>query len=174
MRNKLFGGWEPPVALVMPQKYRVTLLRLSHESTFAALLGVARTKKRLTQHFCCSGIGQMVRDYCHSCHICQSVGKRGDKIKAKWPPLPLIDVPFKRIGIDIIGPLPKGTKRGKICILAIVDFATSYPEAIMLPSIATTVVVEALLTVFFRLGFPSEIQKQLALWKEPKAPWCTW
>ncbi len=46
-------------------------------------------------------------------------------------PLPIIEVPFERIGMDPIGPLPKSA-RGHEHILVIVDYATRYPEAVPL------------------------------------------
>ena len=42
-------------------------------------------------------------------------------------PMPIIDIPFNRIALDIVGPLPK-TSRGHRYILVIVDYATQYPE----------------------------------------------
>ena len=41
--------------------------------------------------------------------------------------------------------------------MTIVDFATKYPEAVALPRIETERVAEALLDVFSRVGFPTEI-----------------
>lgn len=46
-------------------------------------------------------------------------------------PLPIIGVPFKRVGMDLLGPLPKSTCSHE-CILVIVDYATWYPEALSL------------------------------------------
>ena len=46
-------------------------------------------------------------------------------------PLPIIDVPFRCIGMDILGPLPKSSW-GHRYILVLMDYATRYPEAIPL------------------------------------------
>ncbi|MCJ8735540.1 hypothetical protein PDJAM_G00248160 [Pangasius djambal] len=46
-------------------------------------------------------------------------------------PLPIIGMPFERIGMDLIGLLPKSA-RGHELILVIVDYATRYPEAVPL------------------------------------------
>ena len=45
--------------------------------------------------------------------------------------LPIIETPFERVGLDIVGPLPKSA-RGHQYILVLVDYATRYPEAIPL------------------------------------------
>ena len=49
------------------------------------------------------------------------------------------------------------SNNGNIYILTIVDFATKYPEAVALPRIETERVAEALLDVFSRVGFLTEI-----------------
>ena len=49
-------------------------------------------------------------------------------------PLPVIEEPFSRIGMDIIGPLPK-SRSGKQYVLVICDYATCYPEAVAMRSI---------------------------------------
>jgi hypothetical protein len=46
--------------------------------------------------------------------------------------VPVIDTPFSRVAVDIIGPLtPKGD-RGHRFVLTYVDIATRYPEAVAL------------------------------------------
>ncbi|XP_053400680.1 uncharacterized protein LOC128557380 [Mercenaria mercenaria] len=52
---------------------------------------------------------------------------------------------------------PDQAKKGNRYILTVVDYATRYPEAVALPRIETERVAEALLDIFSRVGFPSEI-----------------
>ena len=49
------------------------------------------------------------------------------------------------------------SEKGNRYILTVVDFATRYPEAVVLPKIETDQVAEALLEVFSRVGFPKEM-----------------
>ena len=98
-----------------------------------------------------------MRQYCTSCDICQRVGKRGDRHKAKLCPLPIIEEPFSRVAVDIVGPLPKPSPSGKIYILTVVDYATRYPKAIALTNIHAETVAEALMKILSRVGFPQEI-----------------
>ncbi|XP_077511598.1 uncharacterized protein LOC144121988 [Amblyomma americanum] len=51
--------------------------------------------------------------------------------------MPLVDTPFRRVAIDIIGPLKPTTRKGHHFILTIVDYETRFPEAVALPSIET-------------------------------------
>ena len=71
--------------------------------------------------------------------------------------MPLIDEPFKRVAVDLIGPLHPVTDRGNRYILTLVDHATRYPEAIALKGIETERVAEALVDIFCRVGVPQEM-----------------
>ena len=64
--------------------------------------------------------------------------------------MPVIDTPFQRVAIDLVGPLEPRTEKNKY-ILTLVDYATRYPEAIALSSIETEAVAEALLSIFCRV-----------------------
>ena len=71
--------------------------------------------------------------------------------------LPLINTPFKRVAVDIVGPIePRSEKRNRY-ILTMIDYATRYPEAVALPSIETERVAEALVEMFSRVGIPDEM-----------------
>ncbi|KAK6177725.1 hypothetical protein SNE40_015770 [Patella caerulea] len=71
--------------------------------------------------------------------------------------MPLINVPFERVAVDLIGPIFPVTDKGKRYILTLVDFAIRYPEAVALKTIETEQVAEALVEIFSRIGFPREI-----------------
>ncbi|XP_078235026.1 uncharacterized protein LOC144583991 [Pogona vitticeps] len=143
--------------LVVPEKYRPMILQRGHSDMFAAHLGVNKTQQRITQNFYWPEIGKQIKEFCKQCDVCQRQGNNRDRTKAKLCPLPVIDTPFKCIGVDIVGPLPKATKRGNRFILTIVDHATRYPEAIPLPNIETNTVADALVGYMSRMGFASEI-----------------
>ena len=71
--------------------------------------------------------------------------------------MPLIDTPFERIAVDLVGPIAPVSDTGNRYILTVVDYATRYPEAIPLKKIETERVAEALLEIFSRVGFPKEV-----------------
>ena len=71
-------------------------------------------------------------------------------------PLPIIEEPFQRIAMDIVGPLPR-SRQGHRYILVICDYATRYPEAFPLKTIDAPHVVEELMKFFSRAGVPKEI-----------------
>ena len=58
---------------------------------------------------------------------------------------------------DLVGPIePRSDKKSRY-ILIMIDYATRYPEAVALPGIETERVAEALITMFSRVGIPSEM-----------------
>ena len=67
-----------------------------------------------------------------------------------------MEEPFKRIAMDIVGPLPRSSL-GKRYILVICDYATRYPEAIALRTIDAPTVGVELVKLFARMGVPEEI-----------------
>ncbi|XP_063293534.1 uncharacterized protein LOC134578463 [Pelobates fuscus] len=143
--------------LVVPRKYRQELLRIGHDVPLAGHLGIRKTGYRITQNFFWPGVSDDVRAYCQTCEVCQRIGKKGDHPKAKLVSMPIIEEPFTRVAVDIIGPLAQPSRSGKRYILTIVDYATRYPEAVALSNIQAETVAEALVKVFSRVGFPKEV-----------------
>ena len=76
------------------------------------------------------GVKQDIEDYCRACPECQRTSPR-PSVRNPLIPMPLIEVPFERLALDIVGPLPR-TSRGHRSILVMVDYMTRYPEAVPL------------------------------------------
>ncbi|XP_031756161.1 uncharacterized protein LOC116410219 [Xenopus tropicalis] len=149
--------WMAETQLIVPFNYREQLLKVAHEVPLAGHLGVQKTKARLTHRFYWPNMGTDIANYCRSCLTCQRLGKSGDIAKAPLIPLPIIDEPFQRVAVDIVGPLAIPSSSGKRFILTVVDYATRYPEAVALSSIRADKVADALLSIFSRVGFPREM-----------------
>ena len=77
--------------------------------------------------------------------------------KAPVQTVPLVHLPFDKVGIDLIGPLSPVSNRANRWVLTVVDYATRYPEAIALSRIDTETIAEAFLGIFSRVGFPKEV-----------------
>ena len=140
--------------IVVPTEYRQSIMYVAHDK--AGHLGIEKTKDRILQHFYWPNVFQDVMLYCRSCDKCQRMDKSKQARKYPLLPMPVIDVPFKRIGIDIVGPLPRSRKRNAY-LMTICDYATRYPEAIPLSNMRSDTVVNALMQVFARIGLPQEI-----------------
>ncbi|XP_071487443.1 uncharacterized protein [Diadema antillarum] len=163
--NLLFREYRSPYVergktftqLVVPQPYRSEVLRLAHDSPLAGHLQTKKTADRILAHFYWPGIQADVKRYCASCDSCQRTTSKGKIGKVPLTIPPLIDTCFRRVAVDLIGPLEPITERGNLYILTIIDLATRYPEAVALPRIEAKWVAEALVEVFSRLGIPNEI-----------------
>ena len=135
----------------------MTVLSLGHESIMSGHLGFQKTSDRIVSCFYWPGIVGDIKRFCQSCDICQRTEDRGSVRKVPVQITPLVEVPFHKVAIDIIGPLAPPTDRKHRWILTLVDCATRYPEAIPLASTTTEAVAEALLSIFARVGVPVEV-----------------
>lgn len=70
--------------------------------------------------------------------------------------LPIIEEPFNRIAVDIVGPLVR-SKSGNRYILVVNDHAILYPEAVPMKNVEAERVAMELVKIFSRVGIPKEI-----------------
>ena len=75
--------------------------------------------------------------------------------------MPLMDLPFKRMAVNLIGPITPESDKGHRYVLTLVDYATRYPEAVPLKNIDIETVAEALLDLYSRVGIPEEVLSNL-------------
>ena len=141
--------------LVLPKQCRQAVLRLAHEIPLAGHMGKNKTARRILQRFYWPSLYKDVAQFCKSCEECQKTSPRRVK-QAPLISLPIMDEPFARIAMDIVGPLPR-SRSGNRYILVICDYGTRYPEAIPLRSIDAEHVAEELVKLFARVGVPGEI-----------------
>ena len=143
--------------LVVPRPFRQAVLSLAHEGIMSGHQGIGKTTEKILTCFFWPGIHADVVRFCRSCDICQRTVQKGRVPKVPLGQMPVIDTPFLRVAVDIVGPIHPTTARKNRYILTIVDCASRYPEAIALPNIETTTVAEAMVEVFCRVGVPNEI-----------------
>ncbi|XP_061102960.1 uncharacterized protein LOC133131605 [Conger conger] len=141
--------------LLIPQTHTSKVLYLAHTHLLGAHLGREKTQERIMARFYWPGVKRAVEDYCRQCATCQL---HSPKVTYRNPliPLPIIDVPFRRIAMDIVGPLPKSS-RGHRYILVILDYATRYPEAVPLRAATGKSVARELFLLFSRVGIAEEV-----------------
>lgn len=65
--------------------------------------------------------------------------------------MPIVERPFQRITMDIVGALPK-MGWGNRYILVICDYALRYPEALALHMVVASKVAKELLQLFAQVG----------------------
>ena len=81
--------------------------------------------------------------------------------RASLRDMPLVDQPFQKVAIDLVGPIAPASDAGHRYILTLVDYATRYPEAVPLKNIDTETVAEALLDMYSWVGVPEEVLSDL-------------
>lgn len=141
--------------LVVPKQLREQVLTLGHDIPWAGHLSNTKSYERIAARFYWPGLYTEVQEYCRTCPKCQVTSRRKT---SPYPlqPLPVIEVPFTRIAMDIVGPLER-TQTGFRYILVVCDYATRYPEAFPLRKISARPIAQALLHLFSRVGIPQEI-----------------
>ncbi|KAL1263646.1 hypothetical protein QQF64_006385 [Cirrhinus molitorella] len=146
---------EEKTLLVVPREKTEIVMELAHAHPMAGHLGVQNTIQRIRDRFHWPGFEADVKRFCQACPTCQKTSPRAPP-PSPLIPLPIIEVPFQWIGMDLVGPLPKSA-RGHEHILVIVDYATRYPDAIPLRKATAKNIAQELFLLSSRVGIPAEI-----------------
>jgi len=142
---------EEGTQLVVPTAYRKEVVELGHTIPWSGHLGFMKTLMRVSKRFYWPKMYTEVKEYCKSCPECQLTTSYKPAY-APLHPLPVIDMPFERIGVDVVGPLERSR-----FILVICDYATRYPEAYPLREVTAKQVATALLRILTQVGIPKEV-----------------
>ena len=141
--------------LLLPKRFRKEALRLQHDIPSAAHPGFDRTLERIKQRFVWFGLRGDVMDYVNSCEPCnlnKSLPRPGRHDLVERSAADRLEV----LHIDYMGPLPR-TSSGARYILMCVDKFTKWVEAVPTPDCTAETTADALLQVFYRIGFPQSI-----------------
>uniref|UniRef100_A0A8C1SDC1 Gypsy retrotransposon integrase-like protein 1 n=1 Tax=Cyprinus carpio TaxID=7962 RepID=A0A8C1SDC1_CYPCA len=111
---------EEKTLLVVPQTKTGVVRELAHAHPMAGHLGARNTIQCIRDRFHWPGLEAEVKRFCLACYTCQRTSPRTPP-PSPLIPLPIIEVPFERIGMDLEGPLPKSA-RGHEHILVILDY----------------------------------------------------
>ena len=65
-----------------------------------------KTRDRVLDRFYWPGVKRDIEDYCRACPGCQHTAPR-PSVRNPLIPMPLIEVPFDRLALNIVGPLSK-------------------------------------------------------------------
>ena len=151
------NGGVPVKQIMVPKDLRHQVMTVAHDSITGGHMGIKKTTDRVLSNFYWPGIHGDITRFCRSCDICQRTVPKGKVTKVPLQKMPLIDTPFKRVAVDLVGPIQPPSENGYRYILTLVDYATRYPEAVPLKRIGTEDVAEALVDMYSRLGVPEEI-----------------
>ena len=146
-----------------PTPLQCQMMDIAHESVMGGHMGIRKTTDRIQKAFHWPVIQGNISRHYKSCDICQKMVNKGSVPKVPPQKMPLTDMPFKRVAIDLIGPISPPSKEGHGYILTLMDYTMHYPEAVPLKKIDTKTVAEALVDIFSRLGIPEEILSDLGM-----------
>lgn len=146
---------ERTLLLVAPTPLRQLIFQEAHSSVLVGHLGCRKTLRKIRNKFYWPESSRDVTEWCKACEVCQQ-HNMGTKHRSPLRPLLVIEEPWRRVVVDIVGPLPRSAKGYKY-LLTMMDFASRYPEAVPLWRVDAKTVTEVLLEVFGRFGIPDEI-----------------
>uniref|UniRef100_A0A8C1VW95 Gypsy retrotransposon integrase-like protein 1 n=1 Tax=Cyprinus carpio TaxID=7962 RepID=A0A8C1VW95_CYPCA len=146
---------EEKTLLVVPRSKTEAVIELAHAHPMAGHLGAQNTVQRIRDCFHWPGLEAEVKRFCQACPTCQRTSPSTPP-PSPLIPLPIIEVPYERIRMDLVGPLPKSA-RGHKHILVILDYATRYPEAIPLRKATAKAIAQELFLLSSRVGIPAPI-----------------
>lgn len=137
--------------LIAPLSLRHTLITLAHEGH----QGIVHTKQRLHDLYWWPNIDSQVQSCIASCILCQCNDKTACTHPAPLQPIPLPDGPWKKRGLDIVGPFDTAVPACRYAI-TLTDYYSKWPE-LAFSHTATTEDVTHLISVFSHHGNPESI-----------------
>ena len=152
--NKLYKEINGKNVGVIKEKDKEVILYMMHSHPLAGHFGIEATYDKIKKRYYWKNMKDDVRRYIKSCDKCQRRGNLGEKDELY--PIKIMG-PWKKIGMDFVGPLER-TRKGNKYILVITDYMTKWPEAKALPEATKERVTEFLYKeIICRHGCPEEI-----------------
>ena len=97
--------------------------------------GIKATTRLISARFVWKGLASDVKLWCQQWVPCQR-GKVVRHAKKPLSAIPVPDLPFSSINVDLVGPLP--VSQGYRYLFTVVDMATRWPEAFPIKDMTTT------------------------------------
>ena len=88
-----------------------------------------KTEDSIPTSFICPRLHEVVTRFRRSCNVCQKSIARGSVSRVPVSDMLLIDQPFKRVTVTVVGLTAAAGDKGNRYILTLVDCATRYSNA---------------------------------------------
>ena len=117
IRRRIDGLGETWKQIMVPKSLRIRVMEVGYDSIFGRHLGVKKTKDRILTNFYRPRMHNDVSGFCRSCNVCQETVDKGTVARAPLGKMLLIDTPFKRVAVNLVGPITPASERGHRYIL---------------------------------------------------------
>ena len=127
-RHPYLNSGKPLKQVMVPVQLRSRIMEIAHGLIMGGYMGIKKMVDKIQSAFYWPGIQRDMTYCCKSCDVCQKTVNKVSVSKVPLEKMPLIDKPFKRVAINLVGPIGPPSEDGHRYILTLVDFATHYPE----------------------------------------------
>ena len=137
----------------VPHKLRQAIFAEVHAGVVGGHLGVEKTGTRLKEKFFWPGMNTDVNLWCAACETCQR-RKPPPRKKRSAMQIMVPDIPWARVAVDMLGPLPRTARRSRY-VLVVADYFTKWTEAFPMENGEAVTVAEILVReIVCRYGAP--------------------
>lgn len=148
--------WRYRNRLYIPASLRSRVLDVYHGSVLSGHPGTRKTCKKIRKIMNWPRLEEDVRRYIASCIICGRAKKGREKLQGLRRCHPVRAQPNELVAMDFWGPVTVGTT--SIICLTIIDYATRWADAVIVPSMMSEDVVRALMSCWVpRFGMPKMV-----------------
>lgn len=119
--------------LVIPERLCNEIMEACHADLFSGHFGFMKTYSRIQNNYYWPGMYSQIKDYCQKCADCQTRKNANRATKASLVPIPVEGLPFERIAVDVLGPLPM-TIDGNKYVIVFTDYLTKFAIAKAVPN----------------------------------------
>ena len=158
LNNVLYRVWfendHERLQLWLPRSLMKPVLFSLHDCS--GHIGGSKTIEKVRARFHWFGLRNDIELYIQQCLVCQRVKNPVRQNKGEMRNI-ASGYPLERIGIDIVGPLPK-TEQGNAYIVVMIDYFTKFPFAYALKEISAETVANVLMDqVICMFGVPMSL-----------------
>ena len=97
---------------------------VAHGTIMVGHMGIQKTVDKIQSASYWHGIQGDVTRFCKSSDVSRKTVQKGSVPKVLLQKMPLIEKPFQRVAIDLVGPISPPSEDGHRDILTLVDYAT--------------------------------------------------
>ena len=111
IQNPVDGLGECSKQIMVPKTLMGKFMKVAHDSIYRGRLEIKKTKDRIQTNIYGPGMQGDVTSFDRSCDVCQKTITKGSIFRVTLRDMPLIDMPFRRVAVDLVGPILSASKK---------------------------------------------------------------